>query len=135
MVNPRKENTRVKNQYGYHFIHMSYKHIGKRKDSFAERLAFYMNKYNLSAKQFAEISHELAGKNGFRVTKQDIEAYLYRGVSPKIDKLYAISQVMGVTLDYFCGYGTKNRKSSNPIIEARYRKSKRRNPGQKNGKE
>lgn len=114
--------TEVKNPYKYNFIKITNPKLGGRKDSFADRLAFYMNKYHLSAKQFANISQELAGKNGFKVTEMDISGYLYRGVSPKIDKLYAISQVMGVSIDYFCGYGTKNRKSRNPIIEARFKK-------------
>lgn len=118
----KANNTQTKNPYGYNFIKMSKPKLGSRKDSFGERLAFYMNKYHLSAERFAEISHELAGKNGFKVTTHDIKNYLYCGVSPKIDKLYAISQVMGVSIDYFCGYGQKNRKSRNPIIEARYHK-------------
>ena len=119
------KNGKVQHPYGYNFVKMSKPNIGSRQDSFAERLAFYMNKYNLTAQRFADISQELAGKNGFCVTRQDIQQYLYNGVSPKIDKLYAITQVMGVSIDYFCGYGKKDRKSRNPIIEARYHKGKK----------
>ena len=122
MVMPNLEQTVTQHPYDYNFIRIKNPHIGFRKEKFAERLAAYMNKYHLTAKKFAELSHELAGKKGFRVTERDISNYLYRGISPKIDKLYAISQVMGVDLDYFCGYGASDRKSRNPIMEARYRK-------------
>ena len=125
MVTPKLENTIVRNKYAYNFIKMHNPKLGPRDQPFAQRLADYMNKYSLTAKRFAELSAEYAGKYGTRVTERDIENYLYQGKSPKIDKLYAITQVMGVSIDYFCGYGARNRKSKNPIIEARYRKGRK----------
>lgn len=125
MITPKIENTYVKNKYQYNFIKMSKPQLGERDQLFAQRLADYMNKYSLTAKRFAELSAEYAGKYGTKVTEWDINGYLYQGKSPKIDKLYAIAQVMGVSIDYFCGYGARNRKSRNPIIEARYRKGRK----------
>ena len=125
MVTPKLENTVVRHKYDYNFIKMHTPNLGPKDQSFAQRLADYMNKYSLSAKRFAELSAEYAGKHGTRVTEWDIEGYLYQGKSPKIDKLYAITQVMGVSIDYFCGYGSRNRKSKNPIIEARFRKGRK----------
>jgi len=125
MITPKIENTQVKNKYQYNFIKMSKPKLGERDQPFAQRLADYMNKYSLSAKRFADLSAEYAGRHGTKVTEMDINGYLYCGKSPKIDKLYAITQVMGVSIDYFCGYGARNRTSKNPIIEARYRKSRK----------
>lgn len=125
MITPRLNGTITKHKYEYNFIHMAKPYIGKRDEPFAKRLADYMNKYSLSAKRFAELSEEYSLRHGTKVTEDDIYNYLYKGISPKIDKLYAITTVMGVSIDYFCGYGTRNRKSKNPIIEARYRKNRK----------
>lgn len=125
MVTPKLDNTVVRNRYDYNFIRMRNPRLGKRDQPFAQRLADYMNKYSLTAKDFARLSAEYSGKFGTKVTQRDIEGYLYSGKSPKIDKLYAITQVMGVSIDYFCGYGSRRRKSKNPIIEARYRKRRK----------
>lgn len=127
MVNPKEEKKKVKNPYPYNFVKMAHPEIGTQNEPFSDRLKRYMNKYTLTAKRFAELSEEYAGPHGTKVTESDINGYLYYGWSPKIDKLYAITQVMGVTIDYFCGYGPRNRRSKNPIIEARYRKRKRDN--------
>ena len=125
MITTKLSETHVRNRYDYNFIKMKKPMIGNRDQPFAQRLADYMNKYTLTAKRFAELSAEYSGKYGTKVTEDDIKGYLYAGKSPKIDKLFAISQVMGVSIDYFCGYGSRNRKSKNPIIEARYRKRKK----------
>lgn len=127
MITPKLSDTKVKNRYDYNFIRMKKSNIGDRNQPFAQRLADYMNKYTLTAKRFADLSEEYAGLYGTKVTEDDIKGYLYCGKSPKIDKLFAISKVMGVSIDYFCGYGSRNRKSKNPIIEARYRKRKKGN--------
>ena len=127
MVTPKMDQKTVKHPYDYNFVKMSKPNLGARDQSFAERLAAYMNKYNISIRNFVKLSAEYAGKYGTKITERDLSNYLYQGKSPKIDKLYAITQVMGVTIDYFCGYGPRNRRSKNPIIEARYRKRKRDN--------
>lgn len=123
MINSNR--TLVKNPYQYRFNKIVHPHIGNQKDTFGERLAFFMNKYGLSVKNFVEMTKPFADKKKIRITDGDLENYLYRGVSPKIDKLYVICEVMGVSLDYFCGYGSKNRPSRNQILEARYRKRKK----------
>lgn len=118
MITPKTEGTQVKYKYQYNFIKMSKPHLGQRDQPFAQRLADYMNKYNISAKRFSELCEEYSRGYGTKVTVQDISGYLYQGISPKIDKLYAISKVMGVSIDYFCGYGERNRRTKNPLIQA-----------------
>ena len=122
MVTPNIHNTKVRFKYHYDFIKMSKPHVGKKDQPFAQRLADYMNKYGLTIHRFAELCQEYSSQYGTKVTPMDIQHYLYQGVSPKIDKLYAISKVMGVSIDYFCGYGSRNRRTTNPRVVAELRK-------------
>lgn len=109
----------------FNFIRMSHPNLGEQKETFAARLIRYRSKYHLSVEDFANISNEFAKIYGTRVTANDINRYENYNICPKIDKMTAIAEAMGVSIDYFAGYGSCRRKSRNEIIESRYRK----NPG------
>lgn len=103
----------------FNFVKMSHPNIGEQRETFAARLIRYRTKYNLSVDEFASIANEFAVVYGARVTKQDIRNYENYNICPKIDKLFAIAKAMGVSIDYFAGYGMMDRKSKNDIIESR----------------
>jgi transcriptional regulator with XRE-family HTH domain len=103
----------------FNFIKMIHPNIGDQRETFAARLIRYRTTYHLSVDEFASIANEFAVTFGARVTKRDILNYENYNICPKIDKMMAISQAMGVSVDYFAGYGTENRKSRNDIIESR----------------
>ena len=103
----------------FNFIKMSHPNIGDQKETFAARLIRYRKKYHLSVDDFATISNEFAKIYGTRITKRDILNYENYNICPKIDKMTAIAEAMGVSIDYFAGYGTSNRKSRNDIMESR----------------
>lgn len=90
--------------YPYNFCKMKNINIGKRKRPFAEMLREHMTKYGLSVLDLAKIANEYSSVFGTRVTCSDLNHYLTKNVSPKIDKLYALSMVMGVPLEQLCGY-------------------------------
>lgn len=117
----------------FNFIRMSKPHIGRQKETFAARLIKYMDKYSLTPERFSQICNEFAVKydlkaeNGkraqhTRVTPSDINRYTNYNICPKIDKMTVIAEAMGVGIDYFAGYGPDNRRSSNEILEAKFRK-------------
>lgn len=117
----------------FNFVRMSKPNIGRQKETFAARLIRYMDKYSLTPERFSEICNEFACKYDLkaegkkraqrtRVTTRDISNYVNYNVSPKIDKMTVIAEAMGVSIDYFAGYGAENRRSSNEILEAKYRK-------------
>ena len=121
----------------FNFIRMSKPHIGRQKETFGSRLIKYMDKYNLTPERFSDICNEFAAKYDLpatatqravhtRVTVRDIDNYTNYNVSPKIDKMTIMAEAMGVGIDYFAGYGADNRKSNNQILEAKFRKSRRK---------
>ncbi len=123
----------TKNPQMFNFIRMSHPHIGEQKETFAARLIKYKDKYNLTDKNFAAICNEFAAKHDLkatktrkaqktRITERDLVSYENFNICPKIDKMTVIAEAMGVSLDYFGGYGTDNRRSKNEILEAKYRK-------------
>lgn len=132
----------TKNPQTFNFVRISKPHIGRQKETFAARLIKHMDKYSLTPERFSEICNEFAAKydvpasNGrraqkTRITVRDINNYENYNVCPKIDKMTVIAEAMGVGIDYFAGYGPDSRKSSNQILEAKYRKrrnNKRTNP-------
>lgn len=125
----------VKHPQMFNFIRMSKPHIGEQKEVFAARLIRYKDKYGLTDKRFADICNEFAAKYDLkakpgrkaqktRITERDLINYENYNICPKIDKMTAIAEAMGVGIDYFGGYGPMNRKSKNEILEAKYRKKR-----------
>lgn len=107
----------------FNFIKMMHPHAGEQKETFAARLIRYRAKYHLSVEEFASIANEFGYMHGVKVTTRDITNYENYNVCPKIDKMMAIAEAMGVSIDYFAGYGPSNRRSKNDIIESRKRGS------------
>lgn len=103
----------------FNFIKMNHPNMGKQQETFAARLVRYRKKYRLSTEDFALIANEFAKIHGTKITTSDIINYEYYNICPKIDKMTAIVEATGMSLDYFAGYGTSNRKSKNSIIECR----------------
>lgn len=103
----------------FNFVKMKHPKIGDQKETFAARLIRYRKKYHLSVEDFALISNEFAKMYGARVTKHDIINYENYNICPKIDKMTAIAEAMGLSLDYFAGYGSDDRQSRNDILESR----------------
>ena len=103
----------------FNFVKMKHPKIGDQKETFAARLIRYRKKYHLSVEDFALIANEFAKMYGARVTKLDIINYENYNVCPKIDKMTAIAEAMGLSLDYFAGYGSDDRQSRNDILESR----------------
>lgn len=125
----------VKHPQMFNFIRFSKPHIGRQKETFASRLIKYRDKYSLTQERFCEICNELAvkydlpAKNGrkaqrTRITMRDLIGYENYNICPKIDKMTIIAEAMGVSIDYFAGYGTDSRRSKNEILEAKYRKKR-----------
>lgn len=108
--------------YKYHFITMDRPTLSKQTMSTAERIKTFRCKYNMSRKMFADICSAYGYRYGVKVTMHDINNYERQRCCPKIDKLSAITDAMGMTLDYFCGYGHTNRRSKNDFVEARTKK-------------
>ena len=105
----------------FNFVKMLHPNIGEQKETFAARLIRYRAKYHLSVEEFATIANEFGRMHNVRITKRDIFNYENYNICPKIDKMMAIAEAMGVSIDYFAGYGSNNRKSKNEFIESRYR--------------
>ena len=125
MITPKTKFEGTKHIYACKFVQMTHPNIGERNQPFAVRLANYMNKYHISRKTFVELCDEYRGKYGASVTEQDLSNYLYNGNTPKIDKLMTISRVMGVPMEYFCGYGQKRvPKPKNQLVMAHFRKNR-----------
>lgn len=103
----------------FNFVRMHNPDVGPQRERFAARLIRYRTKYSLSVEEFATIANEFAKMYGTRVTKRDILNYENYNICPKIDKMTAISEAMGVSIDYFAGYGSCDRKSQNSMIESR----------------
>ena len=119
------ENLRVgmtKRPQKFNFVKMSNPHLGEQKETFAARLIRYRSKYHLTVEQFASIANEFAKAYGTKVTIRDINSYENYNICPKIDKMTAIAEAMGVSIDYFAGYGACHRRSRNELIEARSRR-------------
>ena len=123
----------VKNPQMFNFVRFSKPYLGRQKETFAARLIKYRDKYSLTQQGFCDICNEFARKKDLpatkdhraqrtRITLSDIISYENNNVTPKIDKMTVIAEAMGVSIDYFAGYGTDSRRSKNEILEARYRK-------------
>ena len=89
-------------------------------DFCASRIKDFRERRHLSQQQFADIANTYASMYGTKVTKKDISCYENAKYCPKIDKLTAISNAMGVDLDFFCGYGAKNRRLKKNTILKQY---------------
>lgn len=121
----------------FNFVRYTKPHIGRQKETFAARLIRYRDKYNLTEQGFCDICNEFAQKYDLpatkdqraqrtRITLRDIHNYENFNVCPKIDKMTIIAEAMGVGIDYFGGYGATERKSNNQILEAKYRKRRKK---------
>lgn len=127
----------TKDPYMFNFVRMSKPNIGEQRETFAARLIRYKDKYSLTDESFSKICNEFASKYDLkatnkhkaqrtRVNPRDLASYENYNICPKIDKLTVIAEAMGVGIDYFGGYGPNSRRSSNIVLESKYRKQKDR---------
>lgn len=112
--------------YKYHFINMNNEKLPRTMTT-GKRIKFFRIKYSLTQEEFAEMCNVYANRYNTKVTQMDISGYENGKCCPKIDKLTAISKAMGVSIDYFCGYGATDRKSQNDLVEIRKLKKNRQN--------
>lgn len=105
--------------YQYHFISMNKPAMKVQVMTTAQRIRSFRQKYHFSQKSFAEFCNVYAVRYGVKVTPADIAGYEACRCCPKIDKLQSIADAMGVSIDYFCGYGASNRKSNKALVEIR----------------
>ena len=111
----------VKNPQKFMFVKMKNHRIGDQKETFGARLIRYRAKYSLSQKDFCELAEEYGKNYKVHITLRDMNNYENYNVSPKIDKMTLIEEVMGMKIDYFAGYGAEDRTCRNEKIESRYR--------------
>ena len=105
----------------FNFVKMGHPNIGDQRETFAARLIKCRMKYHLSIDELANIANDFARPYGTRVTKRDIFNYENYNICPKIDKMTALAEALGVSIEYFAGYGPEGRRSKNPVIESRTR--------------
>ena len=118
----------------HNHVRMHQQDIGYQKETSGARILRFRNTYNLSQKEFCEIANVFAKKFDLpkddkhrkqqtRIRPFDLDNYEFDNVSPKADKMVAISEAMGEPIEYFCGYGDP-AVPMNDFIAARYRKPK-----------
>lgn len=95
----------------FNFVRMTHPHIGQQKETFAARLIRYRDKYHLTPERFCDIANEFGKKYNTTITIRDIRNYENFNVCPKIDKMTLIAETMGLSIDYFAGYGSANRRN------------------------
>ncbi len=120
----------VKNPQLFNFVRITHRNIGQQKETFGSRLIRWREACNMTPAEFCSYCNKIAEKYDLpatvshraqrtRITARDISNYEDFNVSPKIDKMTIIATAMGVDIDYFAGYGAKNRRSKSQMIEAR----------------
>jgi transcriptional regulator with XRE-family HTH domain len=119
---PELKTGMTQNPQMFNFVRVTHKNIGPQKETFAARLIRYREKYHLSQAQFCDLCNEFAKQYDLpttighkaqrtRITMRDMCNYENFNVSPKIDKMTIIAEATGLSIDYFGGYGAKNRRS------------------------
>lgn len=99
---------KVQHPYAYNFARMEKPGI-RRNDPIKKRIKYYMLEQCMTQEQFVERCNIYARTYGSKFTVHDLRNYLYRDVSPKIDKLTAIARVLHVNTIDLCGYGPHSR--------------------------
>lgn len=74
-----------------------------------ERLKEVMCKQNLRQIDIVEKCQPFCKKYGVKITKSDISQYINYGNEPKQDKLFILSQALGVTPQYLMGFEEKTK--------------------------
>ena len=69
-----------------------------------ERLKEVMRKQNLRQIDIVEKCQPFCKKYGVKISKSDISQYINYGNQPKQDKLFILSQALGVTPQYLMGF-------------------------------
>ena len=123
----------VKNPQMFNFVRITHKNIGQQKETFGARLIRFREKYHLTPGEFCAMCNEYSAQYDMpatdtrraqrtRITLRDISNYEDFNVCPKVDKMTLMAEAMGVSIDYFGGYGATNRRSKNAAVEARRKK-------------
>ena len=123
----------VKNPQIFNFVRITHRNIGQQKETFGARLIRFREKFHYSQAEFCDACNELAVKYDLaatsthraqrtRITMRDINNYENYNICPKIDKMTIIAEAMGVSSDYFAGYGAQNRRSKNPLVQSHARR-------------
>lgn len=74
-----------------------------------ERLKEVMRKQNLRQIDIVEKCQPFCKKYGVKISKSDISQYINYGNEPKQDKLFILSQALGVTPQYLMGFEETNK--------------------------
>lgn len=124
----------------FNSVHMEHPNMGGQHESFGARLLRTRDMLGMSREELINICnmyasvHDKKARKGSgrkqqrtRITKQDIINYEDFNVCPKRDKLTVLAKALGVDISYLTGYGEPTLNSSNQIVSARYRKSRKKN--------
>jgi len=123
----------TKNPQVLNFVRFKNRNIGYQKETFGSRLFRFRHDYGFSREEVCDICNKFSVKRDLpakidhkpqktRITMADVCNYEDRNITPKPDKLFLISAALGLSVDYFAGYGAENRRSKNVIVESRKRK-------------
>ena len=94
---------KVKHPYAYRNITMT-EGLHPQMARCGEVIKAYRAAKGLSRQQLSELVEHYSLDYGVRFTYQDIYGYEERLVSPKIEKLTALSRATGIDINYFTGY-------------------------------
>ena len=98
-----KRNYVVKNPYHYDWITMNGGEPDQKRYC-GEAIQLYLDLRGMSRKQLAELVAPYAEMFNTRFTVYDVNGYIDRHTSPKIDKLTALSKATGFPVEFWCGY-------------------------------
>ena len=124
----------TKNPMHFNFVRMDRPNIGPQQETCGARVVRFRNDHEMSREDFANYcnvwakQYDIDGPRGHQSTRlktSDILHYEDMNVSPKTDKLWAMTRALGMPMPYFTGYGsTDGVMSSNETIRSRFRKKR-----------
>ena len=127
----------------FNFVRFNQPRIGEQVETCGARCVRFRKEYNMSREDMAKLCNLYTTKFDLkandkrraqqtRSTANDFEHYENHNVSPKIDKMTAISKATGMPIAYIAGYGPgEGVLSGNEILRAKFRKAHAKNPDEK----
>lgn len=123
----------TKNPQMLNSIRFTNKNIGYQKETVGARIFRCRHDYGFSREEFCDecnkysVHYDLPATDShraqkIRITMADLHHYEDCNVTPKMDKLFLIASALGLSVDYFAGYGAENRRSKNTAVESRKRR-------------
>ena len=118
----------------FNFVRMHQPNIGEQQDTCGARILKFQRDGNLDEKTILDTANVFMENFDLkntkkhkaqktRLTHRDFVSYTNCNTSPKIDKMTGLTEAMGMTIDYFAGYGPDSRIPRNQIIAPRFRKN------------